>query len=162
MGRYRTYCYVRLFNIIKKIISPKSRGLVLKCGPLGGQCRKWPRHQLCHNYSQCILYKNWSNRCLCHLISVIFTMQWKLVVSIKLWRRVWFPLDWNLERQDWRHRRTHWAMGAYHRHLREIGCSSAVVGRPAAGAESGGKSIHWTRMWCQKVLHSSCCGWRHN
>ena len=49
-----------------------------------------------------------------------------------------------------------------HRHLREIDCSSAVVGGPAAGAESGGKSIHWTRMWCQKVLHSGCCGWQHN
>ena len=49
-----------------------------------------------------------------------------------------------------------------HRHLTEIDCSSAQVGRPAAGAESGGKSIHWTRTWHQKVLHSSCCGWRHN
>ena len=26
---------------------------------------------------------------------------------------------------------------------REIDCSSAIVGRLAAGAESGGKSIHW-------------------
>ena len=43
-----------------------------------------------------------------------------------------------------------------HRHLREIDCSLAVVGVPAAGAESGGKSIHWPRMWRQKVLHSSC------
>ena len=49
-----------------------------------------------------------------------------------------------------------------HRHLREIDCSSAVVGGPAAGAESGGKSIHWTHTWHQKVLHSGCCGWRHN
>ena len=49
-----------------------------------------------------------------------------------------------------------------HRHLREIDCSSAVVGGPAAGAESRGKSIHWTSMWHQKVLHSSCCGWQHN
>ena len=49
-----------------------------------------------------------------------------------------------------------------HRHLREIDCSSAIVGGPAAGAVSGGKSIHWTRMWRQKVLHSGCCGWRHN
>ena len=49
-----------------------------------------------------------------------------------------------------------------HRHLREIDCSSAVVGRLAEGAESGGKSIHWTRTWLQKVLHSRCCGWRHN
>ena len=29
-----------------------------------------------------------------------------------------------------------------HRHLREIDCSLAVVGGPAAGAECGGKSIH--------------------
>ena len=29
-----------------------------------------------------------------------------------------------------------------HRHLREIDCSLAVVGRPAAGAECGGKLIH--------------------
>ena len=49
-----------------------------------------------------------------------------------------------------------------HRHLREIDCSLAIVGGPAAGAVSGGKSIHWTRMWRQKVLHSGCCGWRHN
>ena len=49
-----------------------------------------------------------------------------------------------------------------HRHLREIDSSSAVVGGPAAGAESGGKSIHWTHTWHQKVLHSGCCGWRHN
>ena len=53
-------------------------------------------------------------------------------------------------------------MRLFHRHLREIDCSSAVVGRPATGTEYGGKSIHWTRMWCQKVPHSSCCGWRHN
>ena len=49
-----------------------------------------------------------------------------------------------------------------HRHLREIDCSLAIVGRQAAGAESGGKSIHWTLMWRQKVLHSGCCGWQHN
>ena len=49
-----------------------------------------------------------------------------------------------------------------HRHLWEIDCSVAVVGRPPAGAESGGKSIHWTRMWHQKVLHSGCCDWWHN
>ena len=49
-----------------------------------------------------------------------------------------------------------------HWHLREIDCSSAKVGRPAAGADLGGKSIHWPHMWCQKVLHSSCCGWQHN
>ena len=49
-----------------------------------------------------------------------------------------------------------------HRHLREIDCSSAVVGGLAEGAESGGKSIHWTRTWLQKVLHSRCCGWWHN
>ena len=47
-----------------------------------------------------------------------------------------------------------------HRHLRDIDCSLAVVGRPAA--ESGGKSIHWPYIWCQKVLLSSCCGWQHN
>ena len=52
-------------------------------------------------------------------------------------------------------------MRAAHRQ-REIDCSSAIVGGPAAGAESGGKSIHWTCMWRQKVLHSGCCGWRHN
>ena len=50
--------------------------------------------------------------------------------------------------------------GSTHRHLREI--DSAVVARLATGAESGGKSIHWTRTWRRKVLHSGCCGWRHN
>ena len=53
-------------------------------------------------------------------------------------------------------------IGQFHRHLREIDCSSAIVGGPAAGAESRGKSIHWTRMWPQKVLHSGCCSWQHN
>ena len=46
--------------------------------------------------------------------------------------------------------------------LREIDCSSAVVGGPAAGAVSGGKSIHRSHMWRQKVLHNGCCGWWHN
>ena len=55
-----------------------------------------------------------------------------------------------------------WKQSASYRHLSEIDCSSAVDGRPAAGAESGGKLIHQTRMWRQKVLHSDCCGWRHN
>ena len=54
------------------------------------------------------------------------------------------------------------AMNMNHRHLREIDCSLAVVGGLSAGAESRGKSIHWTRMWRQKVLHSGCCGWQHN
>ena len=31
--------------------------------------------------------------------------------------------------------------GHFQRHLREIDCSSALVGGPAAGTESGGKSI---------------------
>ena len=53
-------------------------------------------------------------------------------------------------------------VGRHHRHLREIDCSLAIVGGPATGAESGGKSIHWTCMWRQKVLHSGCCGWQHN
>ena len=53
-------------------------------------------------------------------------------------------------------------LGTNHRHLTEIDCSSAVVGGLAADSESGGKSIHWTRMWRQKVLHSTCCGWQHN
>ena len=46
-----------------------------------------------------------------------------------------------------------------HRHLREIDCSLAIVGRPAGGAESGGKSINWSHMWRQKELHRGCCGW---
>ena len=49
-----------------------------------------------------------------------------------------------------------------HRHLREIDCSSSIAGVLAAGAESRGKSIHWTCMWHQKVLHSGCSIWRHN
>ena len=49
-----------------------------------------------------------------------------------------------------------------HRYLREIDCSLAIIGGPSAGAKSGGKSIHWTCMWRQKVLHSGCCGFRHN
>ena len=53
-------------------------------------------------------------------------------------------------------------VGITHRHPREIDCSSAVVGMPATGTESRDKSIHWTRMWCQRVLHSGCCGWRNN
>ena len=48
-----------------------------------------------------------------------------------------------------------------HRHLREIDCSLAVVGRLVTGAESGGKSIHWPCMWRLKMLHSGGCGWRH-
>ena len=55
-----------------------------------------------------------------------------------------------------------YSMSYYHRHLREIDCSLAVVGGPAAGAESRGKSIHWPCMWRQKVLHSGCCGRWHN
>ena len=39
-----------------------------------------------------------------------------------------------------------------HRHLREIDCTLAIVGGSAADAESGGKSIHWPRMWCQKCF----------
>ena len=35
-----------------------------------------------------------------------------------------------------------------HRQLREIDCSLAVVGKPAAGAESRGKSIHWPAKKC--------------
>ena len=50
----------------------------------------------------------------------------------------------------------------HHRHLRKIDCLLAKVGRPAAGAECGGKSIHLPHMWRQKVLHSGCCGWRYN
>ena len=49
-----------------------------------------------------------------------------------------------------------------HRHLREIDCSLAVLGGPAAGTESGVKSIHWTCKCRQKVLHSGCCNWQHN
>ena len=39
-----------------------------------------------------------------------------------------------------------------HRHLRKIDCSAAVVGRLPVGAESGGKSIPWPRMWSQKCF----------
>ena len=59
-----------------------------------------------------------------------------------------------------------------HRHLRQIDCSLAVVkecrvpwavvGGPAAGTECRGKLIHLPHIWRQKVLHSGCCGWRHN
>ena len=39
-----------------------------------------------------------------------------------------------------------------HRHLREIGCSLAIVGGPAAGAECGGKSTQLPLIWCKKCF----------
>ena len=74
----------------------------------------------------------------------------------------WCNLPTHKHQRDWAILGRKNCTGWDHRHLREIDCSLAVVGGPVAGAESVGKSIHWTHTWLQKVLHSGCCSWRHN
>ena len=109
----------------------------------GSSDNHWAR-QLCYSPSWCVRLYKWRH------------FWWNNVELIVLSSYTAKPFSAELSRPNFS--RPNFATNF----LGEIDCSSAVVGGLAADAESGGKLIHLTRMWHQKVLHSGCCGWQHN